>query len=238
MIRENHDPGSLSIIIPTLNEEAYIGNTLKKCLQHAKNQVEIIVVDAGSTDRTIEEIKRFNVRYYQKPEFMYKKYLSLNFGLKESRGDVVLFLDADTTLPMHYDDWIFRAFKEKKCIAGGFSFQFDSEKWFYRFFGFANQQRTRLEKIFNGDQALFCKRETALSVGGYPKSNLMESALFCRLLKKSGCLCLIHQPILTSVRRFENHGFFNVLWFDIKMWIRFKLRLSVSDFGDAYWRRK
>ncbi len=228
---------TLSIIIPTLNEELFLRKEIIDLLKKAgrPEELQIIIVDAGSTDKTLESVKELNILTFYRPDFQLKKYESLNFGIEKAKGDFLLFLDADTILPKHFDLLISQKLKEQNVVGGAFEFAFSGTNWKFKVIEFFNRIRYRFSQIYYGDQAMFCKKETADKVGGFPEKRLMETAYFCQELKKMGKLCLIKAPVKTSPRRFQENGFFKVCWFDIIMWIRFALHLSVDEYGTKYW---
>ncbi len=88
----------ISIIIPTLNEADTLAHTIKHTLDVATKPelIEIIVIDSGSVDGTLENIQSLNLNTYTKPEFIFNKHLSLNFGAGQASYGTLLFLDADT----------------------------------------------------------------------------------------------------------------------------------------------
>lgn len=227
----------ISIIIPTLNEEKYLKKTIQNIFECAENpnDLEILVIDAGSCDQTLESIRDLEVQTFSKPEFALKKYESLNFGIQNSTGEYLIFLDADTKLPKAFDSLIKSKLSRKNIVGGAFEFSFERPDWKLYLLQLLNRARYRLRKTYYGDQAIFCKREAAISIGGYPKKELMESAYFCDKLMRAGKLSLIRTPVKTSPRRFNENGFFKVFWFDFVMWIRFGLNLPVEQYGKSYW---
>ncbi|WP_420317354.1 glycosyltransferase [Ekhidna sp.] len=228
----------LSIVIPTLNEEKYLRHTILHTLAKAKNpqQIEILVIDAGSKDQTLDSIQDLaEIKAFQKPTFALKKYESMNFGFNQASGEVILFLDADTLLPAHFDSLIIRYLQDKKAIGGAFEFAFESPDWKLQLVTLANRIRYRFGKVFYGDQAVFVRKESLAQIGGVPKEPLMETAYMCQSLSKRGKLKIVRPALKTSPRRFKTHGFFKVAWFDLNMIIRFNLGLSVSNYASIYW---
>lgn len=229
----------ISIVIPTLNEENYLRQTILHTLAESDNPegLEIIVVDAGSRDQTLESIKDLKVKTFQKPEFALKKFQSLNYGVSKSMGDVVMFLDADTLLPCHFDALIGSKVQQKGVVGGAFEFAFDQPDWKLTLVTGLNRIRYRFGRVFYGDQAVFVKRTALDQLGGVPNEPLMETAYLCKKLRKIGKLTIIKPALRTSPRRFKTHGFFNVAWFDINMFIRFNLGLPVSSYAKKYWSK-
>ena len=116
----------LSIVIPTLNEVDYLETTIKHLLKvsNGPRLIEIIIVDAGSTDGTLEGIKDLLFTSYTRTDFIFKKYASLNFGLGKSQADIVMFLDTDTLLPENFDKLILSAMSNSQIVGGAFEFEF------------------------------------------------------------------------------------------------------------------
>ncbi|MEM9324990.1 MAG: glycosyltransferase family 2 protein [Bacteroidota bacterium] len=231
------DSSGISIVIPTLNEE----KCLRKTLLHARSQstepdaLHFIVIDAGSEDETLKSIADLGMEVHSNPKWRGKKYASLNVGLQLSQSPVTLFLDADTLLPRAFDEHVLRTLAQPKVIGGAFEMTFDQMDWQLWVVRLVNRLRYRIEKLYYGDQALFCRTSSAMDVGGIPETPLMEAAYFCRALKRSGRLRLIRQEVITSARRFRQHGRWKVFWFDIRMWLRFTARRDISKFADGYW---
>lgn len=200
-----------------------------------ENEMEILVIDAGSTDNTLKSIAGLSAQIHEKPEFRYRKYRSLNYGISQARGKILLFLDADTLLPPKFDSLIIKKMENYGVVGGAFEFSFENPDWRLWILQLINRIRYRFGQMYYGDQAVFCRKESALAVGGYPEKKLMESAFFCKKLKSVGKLRLIKKPIITSPRRFNENGFLKVSWFDFSMWVRFVFRLSVEDYGTKYW---
>ncbi|WP_424962586.1 TIGR04283 family arsenosugar biosynthesis glycosyltransferase [Ekhidna sp.] len=229
----------ISIIIPTLNEARYVRKTVLHLLNVAtdKSNLEVIIVDAGSTDGTGQTVNDLPVQLYEMPEFALKKHASLNYGAEKAKGEMLLFLDADTLLPKGFDKMILSAFKRPKIIGGAFEFAFDRPDWKLWIISVGNRIRYRFGKVFYGDQAVFLRKKPFDDVGGVPNEPLMETAFLCRRLSKVGKLALLRPGIRTSPRRFQEHGFFKVLWFDLNMFIRFNLGIPVSPYAEKYWSK-
>ncbi len=228
----------ITIIVPTLNEEACLRNMLEHTFDccYKREHVEVIVVDAGSDDNTVKSVEDMNVRVVSDRKLRGKKYASLNVGLYLSTSPVTMFLDADTWLPPSFDKKVLEVMTQRQVIGGAFCMVFHKERGLLRLLRRVNDLRYHFEDIYYGDQALFCDTQLAQDLGGYPKKALMESAFFCRILKKHGKLLLIPEPVVTSARRFKEHGIGKVVWFDLRMWFRFTVGLDVQAFAKKYWQ--
>ncbi len=227
---------TISVIIPVLNEVHFLRNTIEQVLKAAScpEVLEVLVIDAGSSDNTLDSISDLNVQIFSDPKFRGQKHLSLNKGIEKAQGQILLFLDADTIVPDAFDQDIRRALKDN-VVAGAFDMRFSEGGWHYQWLTWLNSLRYRIDKAYFGDQGIFCLASTARKVNGFPNKNLMESAYFCRVLKKQGKLKLVNAKVYTSPRRFQENGFWKMAFFDALMWVRFTLHLEVDRFGAAYW---
>jgi rSAM/selenodomain-associated transferase 2 len=200
----------ISVIVPVLNEEKSIAETLQT-LQQLKPD-ELIVVDGGSTDGTREICQRFGVALYlSRPG----RAAQMNFGAQRASGDVLLFLHADTRLPPSAFDDIRMALQDRKVLGGRFDLQLDNPRPLLKLVGFMISLRSRLSKVGTGDQAIFVRREIFRELGGYPDIPLMEDVALSRALKRRGTVASLRSRVVSSARRWETDGIGRTIW---KMW--------------------
>ncbi len=227
----------LSVIIPTKNEAEHLPNTLRALREYAtaNQSLEIIVVDTGSSDNTVKLARELGVRVIECPDATPGRASPLNTGARESSADVLLFLDADSIVPMGYDAHIFETLADKAIVAGAFEFKLDGPEFGLRVVEWINRTRYRIWKRYYGDQGLFVRRDIFHKAGGFPAVRLMESSDLCIKLAKFGRLKLIGLPMRTSPRRFIDYGIYHVLWFDIRMWWLNLWGHDVGTFAEHYW---
>lgn len=207
---------SLSIIIPVLNEASNIGATLSEIAE--KSDAEIIVVDGGSVDNTVELARQFPCKLLSATSS--GRAAQMNLGAKHATGSILLFLHADTILPDHFSQTIDSALDSDEKVWGRFDVSLSGKKPVFRLIAFMMNMRSRLTGIATGDQAIFVKRKTFLSVGGFEEIPLMEDiALSQRLKKMSQPVCL-KEKVKTSSRRWEKNGVWKTIFL---MW---QLRLA------------
>lgn len=210
----------LSVIVPTLNEAGQISDTLQG-LQPLRTQgVEIIVVDGGSRDGTValagplaDQVLRSDCGRARQ----------LNAGAVHARGDVLLFLHADTRLP---DDALamLRAATASKALAWGrFDVSITGRAWMLPVIAWFINQRSRWSGIATGDQALFFTRRLFYRIGKFPQQPLMEDVEISRRAKAVCPPECLQLRVSTSGRRWDSHGVWRTIWL---MW---KLRY-------LYWR--
>jgi len=197
---------TISVIIPTFNEEQSLPRTLA-CLS-ASDPAEIIIVDGGSTDGTLALAQEFcshtaTARVIAAPR---GRASQMNEGAKASQGEVLLFLHADTQLPPQTERIVGLALTSPSVVGGRFDVRFDSASpWSQVISSFMNR-RSRLTRIATGDQALFVRREVFEMLGGFSEIPLMEDIEFSRRLQQAGRIMALRDTVVTSFRRWDTQG--------------------------------
>ena len=141
-----------------------------------------------------------------------------NAGAARATGDVLLFLDADSTVPRGYDRAIGRALRDPEVVGGAFEFALDPWAFGVRLVEIVNRIRYRLWPLYYGDQGIFVRAAVFRRVKGYPPRRILEASDFCRVLRREGRLVLLRQRLMTSSRRFLEGGVFRVLAQDVRIW--------------------
>lgn len=211
----------LSIIVPVLNEERVIAETLAGLNFWMGNSgVEIIIVDGGSHDRTLEEVRRHgSVRIVEYGRA--SRGLQMNAGAAVARGDVLLFLHADVRLPQSAVESIVRALPDGRIVAGCFQIHFPPDAPFSLQVNECGiNLRTRLFHSATGDQAIFVRRPAFETVGGYQDLPLMEDIVFFNEIKKIGRVVVLDDQVAVSPRRWLKHGVWRT------MFLMYALRLG------------
>lgn len=213
----------VSIIIPVLNEEKSLPSTLGALLR--LNPDEIIVVDGGSTDKTCDIAANERVILATSLPGRAKQ---MNLGASLARGDVLLFLHADTLLPSSANQEVVSALEDPGCVGGRFDVRLDARGWVFRIVGFLISLRSRLTKVATGDQAIFVRRQVFEDLGGFPDIPIMEDIALSRALKKKGRVACLRSRVVTSGRRWEKEGVWRTI---LRMWLlRLLFLAGVSPF--------
>jgi len=191
----------LSVIVPTLDEEATIASTLA----HARRpgDVELVVVDGGSRDETVNVARPLADRVLDAPR---GRAVQMNAGAAAARGAVLLFLHADTRLPDDYPALVAEALAPADVVGGRFDIRLDAPGLAYRVIERLIGLRSRLTGVATGDQAIFVRRDAFVRVGGYPAIPLMEDIALCRALKRAGRMAALRDVVVTSARRWQRDG--------------------------------
>ncbi len=205
----------LSIIIPTLNEAAEIEETLQALQTLRQQGHQLIVTDGGSVDKTVTLATPLVDLVIHAPKGRARQ---MNTGVQHASGELLLFLHADTLLPLNSIDLISEAIKKKQW--GRFDVQLSGRQPLLRLVEFMMNWRSRLSGIATGDQAIFVQRELFEKIGGYADIPLMEDIELSKRLKHHGHPACINTPLITSSRRWEAQGILNTI---LLMW---RLRLA------------
>ena len=161
-------------------------------------------MDGGSTDATAATAARFpEVRVLSSPRGRARQ---MNAGARAARGDVPLFLHADTLLPDGAPAAVEAAVCNPGVVAGRFDVRFDNPRAVFRMIAWFMNQRSRRTGISTGDQAIFVCREVFEALGGYPEMPLMEDVELCRRLKRRGRIAALRLRVTTSARKWEREG--------------------------------
>ncbi len=192
---------ALSVVIPTRNEEGFIGKTLSHLDGEAEG--EWIVVDGGSRDHTVEVAEKAGARVMVTPP---GRGTQMNAGARAARGDVLLFVHADTLMPPGYVALIRAALHDPRVVGGYFRMRFFPSTFFLRYLEKTVDLRTRLFRLPFGDQAYFVRASVFALSGGFAEIPLMEDVEFIGRLRRLGRLAHIPSPVKTSARRFVRLG--------------------------------
>lgn len=191
----------LSAIIPALNEERHLGATLDALGQ--PDGVEVLVVDAGSADGTLAVAETHKARILNS---LPDRAMQQNAGAAVARGDVLLFLHADTLAPDGWPDLIEQTLTQPGVVAGAFAFKVDSPQWGVRLIERTASFRSRRLQTPYGDQGLFMTADAFRRVGGFPALPIMEDFELVRRLRRLGRIATTGVPALTSGRRWQRLG--------------------------------
>jgi rSAM/selenodomain-associated transferase 2 len=191
----------VSVVIPALNEESNILAAITAARRsYTEQQVEILVVDGGSTDRTVEVAQACAAVILSSRG----RAVQMNQGAAASKGEILVFCHADSLLPDQWREAVIHALSDPGVSGGAFQTIIHPPKGILHLvnrFNFPADWR-----IIFGDLCQFMRRETFHSVGGYPEIPLMEDVEMGRLLYSAGRIVRTPLRVQTSSRRFIENG--------------------------------
>jgi rSAM/selenodomain-associated transferase 2 len=213
----------LSIIIPVLDEGDGIAAALDALAHLRAVGIEVIVVDGGSRDATVE---RAQLRADRVVLATRGRALQMNAGAERASGDVLLFLHADTRLPAEADRVVLNGLDQSRRVWGRFDVKIDGRSRLLPVVAWLMGLRSRLTGIATGDQAIFLRRDAFQAVGGFPAIALMEDIAICKRLKRLGRPLCLRVCVTTSGRRWEKNGVLSTI---LLMWrLRFAYFLGAD----------
>jgi rSAM/selenodomain-associated transferase 2 len=213
----------LSIVIPTWNEAGHIEDALAALQPLRRNGVEIIVVDAGSADGTA------NLARPQSDQVIIAsrgRARQMNAGAAAARGDLLIFLHADTRLPATAEVAVRTTVQAGQRAWGRFDIRIAGSLRLLSVVAALANLRSRLTGIATGDQAIFVRREAFFAVGGYPDLPLMEDIVLSARLKELGPPACLRARVVTSGRRWEQRGLWRTIW--LMWWLRLQFYFGRS----------
>ena len=195
----------VSIIIPTINEANNLPLLLSD-LSIIQQEVEIVIVDCGSEDKTIDIANIYGAKVYKSKKR--NRGFQLNLGAKNSRGDWLIFLHADTRLTHDWFEKLNSVLKVKENYIYYFKFKINHKKIIYRLLEILVNFRSQYFKKPYGDQGLIIQRTTYFENNGFRKIPLMEDLDFLRRLNNKKILKQLNLPIFISSRKWERTNIF------------------------------
>src|SRR5260370_344736 len=202
----------LSIIVPALDEAAIIARALEALAPLRQGGAEVIVVDGGSQDGTAELARPRAARVIPAGR---GRSAQMNAGASLARGEVLLFLHGDTSLPPDADRLVLRALVGANAW-GRFDVHIEGRSPLLALVATLMNWRSRLTGIATGDQAMFASRKIFAEAGGFPEIPLMEDIALSRTLKRIARPICLAARVTTSGRR----------------WQRFPIKLARQPGGD------
>lgn len=210
----------ISVIVPALNEGGAAVATLRSLAPVRAGGGELIVVDGGSGDDTVEQARPFADRVLDGPRGRARQ---MNAGAAVASGEVLWFVHADSVVDAAAAAELVRALRAASCEWGRFGVRLSGRQPLLRVIERLMNLRSRITGIATGDQGIFVRRAAFDAIGGFPDQPLMEDVALSRLLRARGRPACLPVRLTTSSRRWEAHGVWRTI---LLMWA---LRW-------AYWR--
>lgn len=192
----------ITVIIPVFNEVANLTQTLATVIEG--DNLEIIVVDGGSSDDTVAIALSHQVKVIEcnQPG----RAQQMNTGAAIATGEILLFLHGDTLLPPDYSNQIRAIMRDTSMIGGAFSLAISGKKKILPWVAKMVNWRSRYLSLPYGDQGIFLRKSTFQTMGGFPDLPIMEDFQFILNLRKQGKIAILPSTVITSGRRWQKLG--------------------------------
>lgn len=202
----------LTAIVPMLNEERAIEATLE-ALRRGAADAEIIVVDGGSSDRSVALARARCDRVIVSARGRARQ---MNVGASAAAGDALVFVHADTLVGDGFARDIAAVMANPEVIGGRFDIAFDEYGGGLRMVAAMINLRSRMMRSATGDQAIFVRRDAFFRLGGFAEIELCEDVDFVRRMKRLGRLACLRATVQTSSRRWRRFGVGRTIF---RMWL-------------------
>ena len=223
----------LSIVMPVLNDAHALTDALRSLEPLRRRGAQIIVVDGGSGDGSVDAARPLADVVLPSSR---GRAVQMNTGASVARGDVLLFVHADTRLPVDADLLILEALARNHQSWGRFDVRLNSCHPLLRLVESLMNVRSRLTGIATGDQAMFVRRTTFEKLGGFPPIALMEDVAFAaRLKRESKPLCL-RARVTVSSRKWEREGAIRTILLMWRLRLAFFLGADPDELARRYYR--
>ncbi|MCH8033673.1 MAG: TIGR04283 family arsenosugar biosynthesis glycosyltransferase [Bacteroidetes bacterium] len=221
-----------SVIIPTLNEEKYLPHVLEQ-LKNVDEDLEIIIADGGSKDNTVKIAEKFNVEVCKSEK---GKGIQLNNGAGCATGDVLIFLHADTFLPVNAFSLINEYLLVRKVDIATFKMKFDKESFLMDIYSWF----TKFDSIFTsfGDQVIVIRRDFFNKLNGFPNLALFEDVELCRKARSKTKIYKLPAFVTTSARRFETGGTLKTQLLNGLYFFQYLIGIDPDNIYKKYFRDK
>lgn len=219
----------VSLIVPVLDEARIIRALLDSLVRYdfETDNVEIIIVDGGSSDATTQIVRSFDICHLVESEP--GRAIQMNVGAAKASGDILMFLHSDSTLPENFLPFITRDFWASHKVWGRFDVRLSGRHPLFTLIAVMMNIRSNMTGICTGDQGIFVRRNVFERIGGFASIPLMEDIEISRRLKKFSAPFRITQKLTTSSRRWEEVGILKTV---LLMW-QLRLRYFVGQPAEA-----
>jgi rSAM/selenodomain-associated transferase 2 len=223
---------SVSVIVPALNEAALIGNFLR-LVRSLASDLEIIVVDGGSSDETVSIAQPLVDRVVVAPR---GRASQMNAGAAIVRGEILWFLHADSTPPDNAVERMRATLTDPRMAGGCFRLRYPRPDLIYRVSDSLGNLGVKVFRFALGDHGIFCRRSAFLRTGGYPNVPILEDAELYRKLREVGRMMQLRETIVTDPRTFEKLGRYSTTAVYFLILVLYVARVPIARLNRIYRR--
>lgn len=217
-----------SIIIPTLNEEIWIDKIIKR-LKNMRDNLQIIVVDGGSTDQTILKARQTGVKVIRSKK---GRGTQFNKGAEKAEGEIFLFLHADTILPRNAFNILDEYFSEPDNKIGKFKIRFIPSTLLLDFLWVVTRFDTFLTSF--GDQCIVIRKDFFSKIGGFPDWPLFEDVKLFQKARRYTNINSLPSTVFSSSRRFVKNGVIRQLCWNALLIFLYIVGVNTKKIAELY----
>ncbi len=198
--------GGISVIIPTYNEEVYVGSLIRYLRLHTPGHIQIIVSDGGSTDETVAIASREGATVVKSDKK--SRAVQMNYGASFAEENILYFVHADCLPPKNFYPGIIKSFHDGYSL-GRYCTRFDSKSNLLKINAFF----TRFDWFicYGGDQTFFIKKEVFKQLNGFDENMaIMEDFDIVKRGRKSFRYAILKDKVLVSARKYNNNSWIKV----------------------------
>jgi len=220
--------------MPVLNEAGVQAAEFEQCLQRLQQYRdsghELIIIDGGSDDDSFEIAQRYADRTIQCNR---GRAIQMNAGARQTDADILLFLHADTQLPVNAIEAVTRTINERHYW-GRFNVRLADGHFLFRIIERLMNLRSCITGVATGDQVMFVRREIFETVGGYPRQPLMEDIELSKRLRGLGWPACLRQKVIISSRRWRKFGIVRIVLLMWRLRLAYFLGVSAERLAEQY----
>jgi len=220
---------SIAVIVPVFNEAHRLQERLQHCIDLQAD--ELIVVDGGSTDATPVILAQSGVTWLTSDA---GRAAQMNAGAKACKSEIIIFIHIDTVVSECSLSAVKRAMLQPDSVGGRFDVRLSGHHIAFRLIERMINLRSRFTKISTGDQCQFVSRDVFEAMGGFARMPLLEDVEFSKRLKKIGSIACLRQTVVTSSRRWQQHGIALTVWLMWKIRLLYWLGVSPEKLAELY----
>jgi rSAM/selenodomain-associated transferase 2 len=223
-------PPVLSIIVPVHNHARTIGPVLQALRPFSDRNVEIVVVDGGSTDDTAMLARPLADQVIRSPRGLARQ---MNEGAKVANGFIFLFLRPDTTLPLDADTQVMVGRSRDTSVWGRFDVRIKGRHMMLPLVARYLNWRSRMSGLATSDQAIFVQRETFFRIGGFKPMPVMADIELCQRLKAITPPICVNSRVTVPGDRYDRDG----LWTTLRTMALMRWRYRLGEKPEALAKR-
>ena len=221
----------VSVIIPVLNEEGYLGDCLESLSQV---QGEVIVVDGGSTDNTVGLAESLGATVIRLGSA--NRGTQMNAGASVAQGDLLLFFHADSRVPPGGIEAMVSAMEDPTVIGGGFSLEFFPSAFFYSGLAIGANLFCRMTRMIFGDRGMFIRAKSFEALGRFPETAIMEDAALATAMRRAGKLVILPEVVATSARKYVHETKLQAVYRTVWAYTAYRLGVPAEKIKAGYYR--